>query len=56
MLFDREGNGEISSQELKFVFSELGYKLKKGDIETLFKEYEIEDEIDYTKFCQLFKI
>ena len=58
MLFDRDGSGKISAQEIRFVFANLGYKLKMSDIDTLFREYEIgeTDQIDYQKFCQLFKI
>ena len=58
MLFDREGSGKISAKELRFVFSNLGAKLKAGDIDTLFREYDIgnADLIDYPKFCQLFKL
>ena len=58
MLFDRDGSGKISAQEIKFVFSKLGIKLKASDIDTLFKEYDIDegDQIDYRKFCLLFKL
>ena len=54
-LFDRDRNGKISVRELGFVFSNLGYKLEKKDIDMLLKDHELQhlEELTYDDFYKL---
>lgn len=41
LLFDRKGTGQISVKELQFVFSNLGKKLNKKDVDMLLQEEDL---------------
>jgi len=54
-LFDRKGTGQISVKELQFVFSNLGKKINKKDIDMLLMEENLinKDNIDLQEFERL---
>lgn len=54
-LFDRDRKGKISVKELCFVFSNLGYKLEKKDIEMLLKEHSLQNQEELT-FPEFYKL
>lgn len=53
-LFDRDRNGRISVKELCFVFSNLGYRLEKKDIDMLLKEHNFQNHEELT-FPEFYK-
>lgn len=54
-VFDRDGNGLISSHELRFVMSTSGEKLSEEDIEEMIKEADENGDgyIDYEEFVKM---
>ena len=54
-LFDRDRNGRISVKELCFVFSNLGYRLEKKDIDMLLKEHGLQNQEELT-FPEFYKL
>ena len=55
LLFDRKGTGQISVKELQFVFSNLGKKLNKRDIDMLLIEENLinKENINLQEFERL---
>jgi calmodulin len=54
-VFDRDGNGTISSDELRLVMSQLGENLTDREIEEMVQEADKNGDgsIDYDEFVQL---
>jgi len=54
-VFDRDGNGYISSTELKLVINSLGEELSKEDIDDMIKEVDLDKDgqIDYEEFVKM---
>ncbi|XP_040583260.1 calmodulin-A [Lepeophtheirus salmonis] len=55
-VFDKDGNGLISSNELKCVMSNIGEILKDDEVEALIKEADVDGDgsINYAEFFTLF--
>nr|ACO11495.1 Calmodulin [Caligus rogercresseyi] len=55
-VFDKDGNGLISSKELKVVMSNIGEILKDDEVEALIKEADVDGDgsINYAEFFTLF--
>ena len=53
-VFDSEGTGRVSAEELREVLTSLGEKLTEEEVEELFSEGEIDENgmIDYHTICQ----
>jgi len=54
-VFDRDGNGKISADELKSIMSSLGEKLSDEEIQQMIKEADTngDGEIDYDEFVKM---
>ena len=54
-LFDRDGNGFISFDEMKHVLMKIGQKLTEPEVVELFKEADIDGDncINYEEFVRL---
>ena len=53
--FDRDGNGKISSYELKYVMKMKGMELNDQEIQTLIQEADTDGDgyIDYQEFARI---
>lgn len=54
-VFDRDGNGFISSYELRHVMTNLGEKLSDDEIDEMIRESDIDGDgqIDYEEFVKM---
>lgn len=54
-IFDSDGNGTISSDELRQIMANLGEKLTDEEIDDMVKEADIDGdgEINYEEFVQM---
>ena len=54
-VFDRDGNGDISSAELRHVMTNIGEKLTESEVDDMIKEADKDGDgdIDYEEFVQL---
>jgi len=54
-VFDKDGNGTISSNELRHIMSTLGEKLSDDEIEQMIQEADIDGDgyINYEEFVRL---
>ena len=54
-VFDKDGNGFISADELRHVINNLGEKLTDDEVEKLIREADIDDDgqINYEEFVTL---
>ena len=54
-VFDRDGNGLISNQELKHVMISLGEKINEEEVEEMIKEADIDGDgfINYEEFVRM---
>ena len=54
-VFDRDGNGRISSHEMRFVMLSSGEELSEQDIEDMIKEADVDGDgfIDYSEFVKI---
>lgn len=57
-IFDKKQIGRISARELKFILSNLGYKLNSQDIDTLLAEEGLKEKefLNFEDFEKLIKI
>jgi calmodulin len=55
-IFDKDGNGLISSRELKHVMANMGEVLKEAEVDEIIREADIDGDgsINYTEFFRLF--
>ena len=53
-MFDKDGNGFITSSELKHYLTNLGEKMSDEEVEQLIKEADIDDDgqINYEEFVK----
>ena len=54
-VFDKDGDGKISSTELKQVMANLGEKLTDDEIEEMIREADADGdgEVDYEEFVKM---
>ncbi|CDR97700.1 calmodulin [Babesia ovata] len=54
-VFDRDGNGFISAQELRHVMTNLGEKLTNEEVEEMLREADVDGDgkINYEEFVKL---
>lgn len=54
-IFDADGNGKITSEELRLIMENLGEKLTEEEIEDMVKEADIDGdgEINYEEFVRM---
>ncbi|KAG8934979.1 putative calmodulin-3 [Tulasnella sp. 418] len=54
-VFDKDGNGLISAEELKTVMAKLGEKLTPEEIDAMIKEGDLDDDgqINYEEFVKM---
>jgi calmodulin len=54
-VFDKDGNGSISANELKFVLANTGEKLTQEEIEEMIREIDTDGDgyIDYRQFIRI---
>jgi Ca2+-binding EF-hand superfamily protein len=57
-IFDTDGNGTISEENLKFAFSKLGFEVPKSEIQETMRKYDIGNDgtIDFEEFMMIFGI
>ena len=56
-VFDKDGNGFISSAELRHVMTTIGEKLSDEEVDEMIREADTDGngEINYEEFCQMMK-
>eukprot|EP01080_Neovahlkampfia_damariscottae_P002536 gene2536-3498_t len=56
-LFDQNGDGDISVEELKIVFSNIGHEPTDEELENMLNEVDKDGngKIDFDEFCQIMK-
>lgn len=56
-VFDNDGNGFITAEELRLVMNNLGEELKKEEIDAIIAEADEngDGQIDYAEFAQMMK-
>lgn len=54
-IFDSDGNGKITSEELRLIMENLGEKLTDEEIDDMVKEADIDGdgEINYEEFVKM---
>ncbi|KAJ3123441.1 calmodulin-like 3 [Physocladia obscura] len=54
-VFDEDGNGFISAQELRHVMASMGENLSDGDIAAMLNDYDVngDGQIDYNEFLAM---
>ena len=54
-VFDRDGSGTISSEELRHVMTNLGEKLTEKEVDEMLKEADVngDGEIDFDEFLKM---
>ena len=57
-MFDKDGNGSISGEELRQVMTNLGERLTDDDVREMIREADIDGdgEINYNGQCQIVKL
>ncbi|GFR41102.1 hypothetical protein Agub_g1747 [Astrephomene gubernaculifera] len=54
-MFDRDGNGKISAQELKHVMTNLGEALTDEEVDDMIKEADVDNDgmVNYEEFVRM---
>lgn len=54
-IFDSDGNGNISADELRQIMENLGEKLTQEEVEAMVKEADVDGDgqINYQEFCRM---
>ena len=56
-MFDRDGNGKISVEEMKYILASLGESYSEKEVDEVFKEADLNKDgnIDYDEFVQFWR-
>jgi len=54
-VFDRDGNGFITAEELRIVMTNLGEKLSESEVAEMIREADLDGDgqINYDEFCRM---
>lgn len=54
-VFDKDGNGFISAEELEFAMTKIGEKLTKEEVQQMIKEADLDGDgqINYEEFVRM---